>query len=74
MQDDPEYFDPPGGLLSLDLHLGDLLEPAQHLDLDTSSPIQLENFKPHFNLVNVQLAQVSVSPQAVCTPPEASIP
>ena len=59
LQDDAEYYDPPGGLLSLDLHLGSLLEHASHLDVDsTDDPIKVESFVPHFNLINAQLSQV----------------
>ena len=59
-QDDPGYYDPPGGLLSYDLHVDEFIEPASHLDTEsTSQPITLEGFYPHFNLVNAQLVQVS---------------
>lgn len=59
VQDDEGYYNPPGGLLSLDLHLGSLLEQARHLDVDsTEDPITLDSFVPHFNLVNAQLSQV----------------
>lgn len=59
VQDDAEYYDPPGGLLSLDLHLGPLVEQASHLDVDsTEDSIKVETFVPHFNLVNAQLSQV----------------
>ena len=61
MQDGPDYFDPPGGLLSLDLHVGDLLERASHLKIEPDKPIQLESFMPHFHLVNAQLSQVALS-------------
>ena len=59
VQDDAKYYDPPGGLLSLDLQLGSLVEQASHLDVDsTEDPIKVERFIPHFNLVNAQLSQV----------------
>jgi hypothetical protein len=58
IQDGAEYYDPPGGLLSFDMNISEYLEPASHLDLDTSKPIKLENFNAHFALVNAQLLQV----------------
>lgn len=61
VQDDLEYFDPPGGLLSLDLHVTPLLEAASLLDLDLEKPIKLESFIPHFNLVNAQLTQAGLA-------------
>ena len=59
-QDGPEYYDPPGGLLSLDLDVENFLAPASHLDpYDTTKPISLDNFRPHFDLINTQLMQVN---------------
>jgi len=58
LADDAAYYDPPGGLLSFDMHISEYLEPASHLDLDPAKPIQLENFHAHFALVNAQLVQL----------------
>ena len=55
MQDGPEYYDPPGGLLSFDFRVDHLLEPVARMNLSG----QLEDFIPHFDLVNAQLVQVS---------------
>ena len=67
MQDPPEYFRPLGGLLTFDIHLGDLVEqaaPHQHaLQNSQAVPMQptlkLDADKMgHFNLVNAQIQQV----------------
>ena len=60
MQDPDEYYDPPGGLVSFDLHVDEFLEPASHLDLKGST---LGDFKPHFDLVHNQLSQVGPPPE-----------
>ena len=65
-QDDSEYYDPLGGLLSYETHVDEYLEPASHLNTESlSQPITLDDFHPHFNLVNAQLVQVSFRRQ--CT-------
>ena len=58
-QDDSGYYDPPGGLLSYKTHVEEYIEPASHLNTEsTTQPITLDDFYPHFNLVNAQLVQV----------------
>ena len=66
MQDPPEYFRPPGGLLTFDIHLEDLVEhsaPHQHA-LQNSQAVMQRTLKldddkmGHFNLVNAQIQQV----------------
>lgn len=55
LQDEPDYFDPPGGLLSFDLRVSHLLKPASHL----KQTGELQDLHSHFDLVNGQLAQVA---------------
>ena len=54
MQDPPEYYDPPGGLMSFDLNIQDLLPNAAPKKFNG----QLEDFEGHFTLVNHELIQV----------------
>lgn len=54
VQDPPEYFDPPGGLLTFDLQLGDLVNKS----VPTNGGETLEDYRGHFELVNAQLQQV----------------
>lgn len=61
MQDGPEYYDPPGGLLVFDMHTEGLVDGSapggwqQHAALD-----RLEPLAAHFKLINAQLQQVCV--------------
>lgn len=69
MQDPPEYYDPPGGLLTFDLQLGDLVKKSA----PTNGGQRLEDFAGHFELVNAQLQQVlslhfGVLPATPCAP------
>lgn len=65
LQDPAEYYQPPGGLLTFDMHLGDLTEqsvPYHHGAKPANSTVKskLGDAKVgHFNLVNVQTQQVS---------------
>lgn len=66
LQDPAEYFQPPGGLLTFDMHLGDRIEqsvPYQQDANPANSPaksMKLDDAKMgHFNLVHAQLQQVS---------------
>ena len=71
VQDPAEYFRPPGGLLSFDMHLHDLVEqsaPHQQVLHSVNSSqaeprqrtMKLDQDKMgHFNLVNAQIQQVS---------------
>ncbi|KAK9860413.1 hypothetical protein WJX84_002857 [Apatococcus fuscideae] len=52
--DPPEYYDPPGGLMSFDLKIQHLLADAAPKKFDG----QLEDFDGHFALVNHELVQV----------------
>lgn len=54
VQDPPEYYDPPGGLMSFDLKIQDLLPNAAPKKFNG----QLEDFEGHFTLVNHELVQV----------------
>ena len=54
MQDSPEYYDPPGGLLAFDVNVSAYLDAAA----PTSPDMQLDNFAGHFRLVNHQLQAV----------------
>ncbi|EIE21596.1 hypothetical protein COCSUDRAFT_17381, partial [Coccomyxa subellipsoidea C-169] len=54
LADPPEYYDPPGGLLSFDFQLGDLVNKS----VPTNGGEALEDYKGHFELVNAQLQQI----------------
>ena len=54
VQDPPEYYDPPGGLLTFDLQLGDLVNKS----VPSNGGESLEDYSGHFELVNAQLQQV----------------
>lgn len=60
--DPPEYYDPPGGLLALDLDLGGLIHaaavPDAPLDPDLPPSTRLAPFEGHFALVHAQLRQL----------------
>lgn len=67
-QDPEEYFRPPGGLLTFDMHLGDLINqsvPYQQEANPANSPaksMKLDDTKTgHFNLVIAQLQQVGLA-------------
>lgn len=62
MQDPPEYYDPPGGLMSFDLKIQDLLPNAAPKKFNG----QLEDFDGHFTLVNHELVQVTFLPSSAC--------
>lgn len=58
-QDPPAYYDPLGGLLAFDMHLGEgLLEGAAPLHEGKN----VSDFGGHFALMNAQLAQARVPP------------
>ena len=61
VQDGAEYFDPPGGLITLDLNLAGLLEGAAPPDYQRTdaAPKEVQPFAAHFALMNAQLQQVS---------------
>ncbi len=54
LQDLPEYYDPPGGLLAYEPQLGNLVNES----VITKDGMDLEDYDGHFNLVNAQLTQV----------------
>jgi hypothetical protein len=58
VQDPPEYYDPPGGLLSFDLHFNGLLTVAG----PTSHDYNLPSKQGHFDLVHFELLQVPCGP------------
>lgn len=64
-QDPPEYYDPPGGLLSFDMLFNGLLSVAGPTSLDYALPSK----QNHFELLNFQLLQVL----APIPPPSASL-
>jgi len=51
--DPPEYYDPPGGLMSFRMDYGGLVNGSAPLRPD----MQLPSFAGHFELVNHQLVQ-----------------
>ncbi len=57
MQDPPEYYNPPGGLLAYEPQLGNLVNES----VITGDGTKLEDYSGHFNLVNAQLTQVCFS-------------
>ena len=63
MQDPPEYYDPPGGLLAFEAQLGNLVNES----VITGEGMKLEDYRGHFNLVNAQLTQVLSSQASVIT-------
>ena len=54
MQDPPEYYHPPGGLLTFDLQLGDLVNKS----VPVNGGVAAGDYIGHFDLVNAQLQQV----------------
>lgn len=62
LQDEPSYFDPPGGLLSFDLRVTHLLEPASHIKLNG----KIDDLHGHFDLANAQLLQVRCPKLLTC--------
>lgn len=54
LQDPPEYYKPPGGLLAFEAQLGNLVNES----VITGDGTKLEDYRGHFNLVNAQLTQV----------------
>lgn len=54
VQDPPEYYDPPGGLLAYQPQLGNLVNES----VITKDGMELDDYRGHFNLVNAQLTQV----------------
>jgi len=54
LQDPPEYYNPPGGLLAYEPQLGNLVNES----VITKDGMDLEDYTGHFNLVNAQLTQV----------------
>ena len=64
MQDPPDYYNPPGGLLAFEAQLGNLVNES----VITGDGMKLEDYKGHFNLVNAQLTQVQSSQTFVVTP------
>ena len=70
LQDPDEYFRPPGGLLTFDLHLGNLVEQSSPYLPDAAGKVantmKLDSAKDgHFKLVNLQIRQVQ-QPVMVC--------
>jgi len=57
--DPPEYYDPPGGLMSFRMDYGGLVNGSAPLRPD----MQLPSFAGHFELVNHQLVQAQPGPQ-----------
>lgn len=64
MQDPPEYYNPPGGLLAFEAQLGNLVNES----VITGDGMKLEDYRGHFNLVNAQLTQVQTPPAFVTIP------
>ena len=68
VQDPPEYYDPPEGLLAYQPQLGNLVNES----VITGDGMELEDYRGHFNLVNAQLTQVchvpSFLPCKLCQP------
>ena len=64
MQDPPEYYNPPGGLLAFEAQLGNLVNES----VITGDGMKLEDYRGHFNLVNAQLAQVQSPSASVLIP------
>ena len=58
VQDPPAYYNPPGGLLTYQPQLGNLVNES----VITGDGMELEDYRGHFNLVNAQLTQVCHSP------------
>lgn len=58
LQDPPEYYYPPGGLLAFDLQLDDLVNGS----VPVNGGVTLEDYAGHFKLVNYQLKQVRPHP------------
>ena len=56
-QDEPEHYDPPGGLLFFDLRVDHLIDAASAINFTG----KLDDLKGHFDLVNAQLTQVNDS-------------
>ena len=60
--DQPEYYDPPGGLLALELDLGGVVHaaavPDAPLDPELPAATRLAPFEGHFALVHAQLRQL----------------
>ncbi len=64
VQDPPEYYNPPGGLLTFDLQLGDLVNKS----VPVNGGVAAEDYIGHFDLVNAQLQQVGCSCTLHTTP------
>ncbi|CAL8469429.1 g8970 [Coccomyxa elongata] len=54
LADPPEYYNPPGGLLTFDLQLGDLVNKS----VPVNGGVAAEDYSGHFDLVNAQLQQI----------------
>jgi hypothetical protein len=65
MQDPPEYYNPPGGLLAFDLQLEDLVNSS----VPANGGKDLEDYSGHFKLINYQLTQVHQALTRVPAPP-----
>ena len=57
VQDPPEYYNPPGGLLAYKPQLGNLVNES----VIAGDGTKLEDYSGHFHLVNAQLTQVCCS-------------
>ena len=61
VQDPPEYYDPPGGLLAYQPQLGNLVNES----VIKGDGMELDDYRGHFNLVNAQLTQVCPIPSSL---------
>ena len=66
LQDPEEYYRPAGGLLTFDMHLGNLIEQSvpyhqdpEQSDTQRDSEELMDSLLGHFNLINAQLQQVN---------------
>ena len=60
MQDGPEYFAPPEGLITFEMDVQRLLKDAAPPGYERTDPVgpELQPFERHFQLVHYQLQQV----------------